>query len=152
MGVAIGSILADVLTNDAAQGYLALTTAFKALLSTETIKVTHHISERVAFMLGVDEEERLSIYRQMKRLYKTRSQLVHGAIENKVGAITVDRLRLDAKFTIVPAHDYSDLFDLSVRLLKRVMLDPQLLRLLEKKKSGDLDEWYLRLGFRGCGQ
>ncbi len=56
----------------------------------------------------------------MKRLYKTRSLLVHGAIENKKGLITYDRLRLDAKMTIVPDQDYFDIFDLCTRLLRAV--------------------------------
>jgi hypothetical protein len=67
----------------------------------------------------------------MKQLYKTRSQFVHGSIENKAGPITGDRLRMDAKFTIVPDQDHTDLFDPCVRLLRTVLQNVELLRLSE---------------------
>lgn len=124
-------------------------TVLEALLSTGGTEITHQISERTACLLERDVEGRLRVYRRMKRLYATRSQLVHGAIENRKGVITHDRLRVDAKFKIVPDQDYDDLFSFCTRLITAVLKSEQLVDLLEH--GGDqLIEWYLRLIFRGA--
>ena len=99
-------------------------------------------------MLESTEDGRLAVYRRMKKLYVTRSLLIHGAIENKHGAITYDDLRLDARMTIVPDQDLADIFELVIRLFRRVLTDATLLKLLEHKKSHALSEHYLRLCFR----
>ena len=80
VAVALGSFLAYVLGTDVAQGYLSLTTVFEALLSPGGTEITHQISERASYLLEHDEEGRYAIYKRMKQLYKTRSQLVHGAV------------------------------------------------------------------------
>ena len=124
-------------------------TVFEAVLSTDKYEITHQIAERAAYLLEKGEDQRYLIYRRMKQLYNTRSRLVHGDVENKAGAITTDRLRLDARIAIVPEQDVSDAFDICLRVLRQILLDPKLVSLLEDKKSkGALDEYYLRLGFR----
>jgi hypothetical protein len=148
IGVAVGVFLAHVLGVDAGQGYLALMTVFEALLSTDSTEITHQISERAAFMLESTEDGRYELHKRMKRRYKTRSLLIHGAIDNKKGFITYDTLRLDARMTIVPDQDYVDIFDLCLRLFKRVFDDQHLVTLLERKNSAALNEYYLRLIFR----
>jgi hypothetical protein len=85
----------------------------------------------------------------MKKLYPTRSQLVHGAVENRKGVITSDALRVDAKFKIVPDQDYDDLFSFCTRLLSTILRSEQLVALLEQRSGNQLNEWYLRLVFRG---
>jgi hypothetical protein len=148
IGVAVGVFLAHVLGADSVQGYLSLMTVFEALLSTDASEITHQISERAAFMLESTEDGRYALYKRMKKLYKTRSLLIHGAIDNKKGVITYDTLRLDAKITIVPDQDYVDIFELCLRLFKRVFDDEELVKLLERKKPDALNDYYLRLIFR----
>ena len=125
-------------------------TVFEAVLSTDNNEITHQIAERTAYLLEKGEDQRHETYRRMKRLYNTRSRVVHGDVENKAGGITMDRLRLDARITIVPKQDASDAFELCLRVLGQVLLDQKLISLLEDKKSraGALAEYYLRLGFR----
>ena len=141
IGVAVGAFLAHVLGADPGQGYLALMTVFEALLSTDNSEITHQISERAAFMLEFTEDGRYDLYRRMKKLYKTRSLLVHGAIDNKKDIIAYDTLRLDAKITVVPDQDYVDIFDLCVRLFNRVLFDADLVTLPERRKSDALNEY-----------
>lgn len=149
LAVALGSLWASMTANDPAQSYLALMTVFEAVLSTEKTEISHQIAERAAFLLEKYEEGRYRVYRRMKRLYGTRSQVVHGDIENRPGYITTDHLRLDAKITVVPEQDAADAFKLCVRLLRQVLFDPTLVALLKSKKSKEaLNEYYLRLGFR----
>jgi hypothetical protein len=149
VAVALGAFLSYVLARPDGQGYLSLMTVFEALLSTDKSEITHQISERTAFMLETGEQGRYDLYRTMKRLYGTRSRLIHGDIDNKRGEITYDKLRLDAKMTIVPDQDYFDIFDICRRLFRAVLQKPELVALLEKKKSTEqLNEYYLRMGFR----
>jgi hypothetical protein len=150
VAVALGAFLSYAQAPADGQGYLSLMTVFEALLSTDKAEIIHQISERTAFMLETGEQARYEVYRKMKRLYNTRSRLVHGDIDNKKGLITYDKLRLDAKMTIVPDQDYFDIFDTCRKLFRAVLQKPDLVALLEKKKSSEqLNEYYLRVGFRG---
>jgi hypothetical protein len=144
VAVAVGSLLSYALSSDPAQGYLALMITFEALLSTERTELTHQICERVACLLETDEDARYRTYIRMKQLYKTRSMFIHGDVINKHGVITFDRARFDAKLTNVPDDDLRDLFELSLRLIRVVLGEPELIQLLEQRKSEPLNEWYLR--------
>ncbi len=53
-------------------------TAMEALVSTSTTELSHQVSERVAILLGVDAEDRLSIYNDIKKGYGVRSKTAHG--------------------------------------------------------------------------
>jgi len=149
LAVALGSFSAALSANDPAQSYLALMTVFEAIVSTENTEISHQIAERTAFLLEKHEEERYQVYRRMKQLYGTRSAVVHGGVENAPGYITTDRLRLDARITIVPKNDAADAFELCVRLLRRILSEAALVHLLQSKRPKEaLNEYYLRLGFR----
>jgi|GEM_PF-6945154 len=51
--------------------------------------------------------------------------------------------------TIVPDQDYFDIFDICRGLFRAVLQKPELVALLEKKKSTEqLNEYYLCMGFR----
>ncbi|MCZ8216479.1 MAG: HEPN domain-containing protein [Cyclobacteriaceae bacterium] len=56
---------------------------FECLFSTSAGEVTHKVSERLAFYLGDSVETRKDLFRFMKRLYDTRSQLIHGQLLSK---------------------------------------------------------------------
>lgn len=51
---------------------------YEALFSTDSIEISHQISERVAFYLGRTSGERKSVYKQMKDAYNFRSRYFHG--------------------------------------------------------------------------
>jgi hypothetical protein len=153
VAVALGAFLSYALGSNDGQGYLAMMTVFEALLSTGSEEITHQICERLAFMLERSEAQRLEVYRRMKKLYSTRSRLIHGDIENKKGVVITYRdLRLDAKMTIVPDQDLADLFDYCLKLFKAILERPDLLALLEHKDREALRDYYLRLIFRGQGR
>lgn len=150
LAVALGAFLSYALGPGDGQGYLALMTVFEALLSTEKTEIAHQISERTAFILETGEQDRYDLYRKMKKLYDTRSRLVHGDIKNQKGVITYHKLRLDARMTIVPDQHYFDIFDTGLKLLRSVLQRPDLLALLEKNNSSEaLGEYYQRIVFGG---
>jgi hypothetical protein len=53
-------------------------TCMEILFSTEPTELTHKLSQRVACFLGETTEERIEIFRTMKRAYGIRSKIVHG--------------------------------------------------------------------------
>jgi Apea-like HEPN len=54
-------------------------------------EVTFRVSLRAAKLIGSDEEHRFEIYKRLKKLYKTRSSVVHG--------VPVERPRLERDAT-----------------------------------------------------
>ena len=149
LAVALGSFLSYALATDDVQGYLSLMTVFEALLSTGKTEITHQIAERTAFLLEDNEEGRLAVYKRIKHLYNTRSRLVHGDVKNLEYRTSNDKLRIDAKFKIVPDRDYHDLFTLCTRLLTTIFDIKPLMALLEQRDHQKLDDWYLRFAFLG---
>ena len=130
------------------QAFLSMMSIFDALLSTTKTEVTHVISERTSYFLGQTEEERYSTYRQMKKLYNIRSQIVHGDIKMKPGPITLEQLRIDAVLQIVPSSAMAELATKAVTLLKLVLNDSKLMNAIQQQNSDALDEFYLRKSFR----
>lgn len=53
---------------------------FEATLSTTSSELSHQLSERVAFFLRSSPDERLALFRCIKRAYNVRSKIVHGDI------------------------------------------------------------------------
>lgn len=69
-------------------------TAVEAVLGSG-IEITFKLSFRMAGILGGDETERASIFREMKAYYDLRSKLVHGAaLKEKHSALLMDTERL----------------------------------------------------------
>lgn len=59
--------------------------ALESLFSTSTTELTHRLSERVAFFVGENPEDKESIYQLMKKAYGVRSQVTHGShINNSI--------------------------------------------------------------------
>lgn len=52
--------------------------AIEALVSNNTTELSHRVAERVAFLLGSNQEEKCSIYSNIKFGYDTRSKVAHG--------------------------------------------------------------------------
>ncbi len=64
--------------NDTAGCIATYCTAFESLAGSSDSELTHQLSERVAYLLGGTVDDRLTIYRTMKKAYRIRSQVVHG--------------------------------------------------------------------------
>jgi hypothetical protein len=58
---------------------LAFTTCMEGLFSTAEQELSFRLSLRVAQFIGKSNDERRSIYQQMREIYKVRSKVVHGA-------------------------------------------------------------------------
>lgn len=62
---------------------------FEATLSTTSSELSHQLSERVAFFLRSSPDERLALFRCIKKAYNVRSKIVHGDI---LPQVTIDAL------------------------------------------------------------
>lgn len=58
-------------------------TALECLLSTSTTELSHRISERVGIMLGTSQEEKIQLYKFIKKVYGFRSTTIHGSSISK---------------------------------------------------------------------
>lgn len=91
-------------------------TALECLLAAETGELTHRLGERLARFIGVNVDERRSIYGTVKRAYEVRSRTVHGsrpgAEHGKVVllAVEVDELLRRALKKVVLDEAFRPLF------------------------------------------
>jgi hypothetical protein len=53
-------------------------TALEALFSNDASELTHKLSERAAWFIGRNADERIDIFRKIKKAYGIRSKVVHG--------------------------------------------------------------------------
>ncbi len=53
-------------------------TCFESLFTTDSQELAHKLSERVGVFLGLQLDERMSIYYTLKEAYSVRSKIVHG--------------------------------------------------------------------------
>lgn len=61
--------------------FMTVSSAMESLFNTDRYEVTRQISERAAVLLGGDKpEEKIKILEIMKKIYRTRSRIVHGEI------------------------------------------------------------------------
>ncbi|MEA1855669.1 hypothetical protein MKX67_00900 [Cytobacillus sp. FSL W7-1323] len=54
-------------------------TALECLFSTSTTDLTHRISERVGIMIGTSQDEKIELYKFIKKVYGFRSTIIHGS-------------------------------------------------------------------------
>lgn len=58
-------------------------TALETLFSTSSSEIAHQLSERVSTFLEEKLEERLAVYKKVKKAYELRSRIVHGSTTTK---------------------------------------------------------------------
>jgi hypothetical protein len=85
------------------------------LFSTDAQELGHKVSERVAHFLGGTGEERMCIYREMKRGYDARSKTVHGeGLKSEDGVIAIseslDRILREVLRKVAGSEHLQDLF------------------------------------------
>jgi hypothetical protein len=73
-------------------------TAMESLFATSSSELAHQLAERMALFLSDEPEDRLRIYREVKRAYGIRSRVVHGDVlrQSKVAELLESSLACDA--------------------------------------------------------
>lgn len=54
--------------------------ALECLFTTDNSEVSHKVAERICFLLGDSKEERIELYKKIKKAYGIRSKVVHGSV------------------------------------------------------------------------
>lgn len=105
-------------SNDLGQKIANYCSYFEALLSTNSIELSHQLSERAAFLLRTSPEERFEHFKQTKRAYAIRSKVVHGdAISKKQIpdlkdiANHCDKMARELLMTIIESNELNALFN-----------------------------------------
>ena len=140
------------------QIFLNMAIALECLLSTNSMEVTHTLSERAAVMLGNSASERFQIYQDLKNIYKTRSSIVHGRGETKKkGPISYGSYHISPKFSEIPIEQIADITKVVFRLIQATLQDKELLSLIQTLKkedsiNKDLNKYYMKKLLGGFGK
>ena len=131
------------------QAFLSLMSGLESVLSTQRTEITHLLSERVAIILGKGRISRLRIYKQMKKLYGIRSELVHGKAFTRRGKQTTESLIVSAKYSNVPHSAMGELVNITGSVIKCLLSRPTYLRIVQTKRNEDktsqeLDAYFLK--------
>lgn len=103
--------------------------SFEALLSTDKDAVAHRIAERAAVLIGTPADK-VTIYRDIKKLYDGRSKVLHGS--------QLKEKDLNALFDRVTKCD-----DYLRRTLRRLLLEEGLRQLFTKDNTEEIDNYFL---------
>lgn len=134
-GIALGHFWNALCTPHLDHAFVGLSMALEAVLSTGRDEISHRVGERVAILLENDAEKRLETYKLVKRLYGTRSRLVHGAARQTKGKLTTESLAMSAKMALVPISQGKLLSHLVVAVLRALLEDRSYLSIVQNTKS-----------------
>ncbi len=105
---------------------------FETLVSTDNAELSHKVAERVAALLGTTTEDKLRVFRTIKRAYGVRSKTVHGApLRFEEGELSAISVSCD---------------DLLRKLFQRIIADGALRETLLSRNEA-IDEYFMRLLF-----
>lgn len=107
--------------------------ALETLFSTNQAELSHQLSERVAFFLSDDAEERLRLFRNMKAAYVIRSKMVHG-----------DTIRDSDLPKVIESSAFCD--GILRRIVKIILASEENLAIFDSKPA-DVDEFFLGILF-----
>ena len=104
---------------------------------------TQKVSERIAYLIGNDVEERLEIYNDIKKIYNFRSDYVHGS-----------QITTKNHLTLSDVSKRAD--EIVRRLLSKIFIEHKDLNYMNKKdknnpnskSNDDVDRWFNELIFR----
>ncbi|MGD0383399.1 MAG: hypothetical protein ABSA77_07765 [Thermoguttaceae bacterium] len=148
IAIALNCFWGSIITPFQDMAFLGFSTVLESLLSTSQNEIAHTLAERAALLLGKDEQTRLEIYRQVKKLYGIRSKLTHGDIVPKKGIQNTESLYVTAKRATVPHSKLINLAVITIRLLRAAINNTELRTAIGDLDTEGLHEFYLRLTFR----
>jgi hypothetical protein len=109
-------------------------TVLESLFSTDATEVTHKVAHRLAVFLGTSLDDRIDIFRKVKRAYTIRSKVVHGDVVGKESAAQVRETSSDVDQTIR-------------RALLKILTSVELTRVFQSDRQ-ELEQYFLTESFR----
>lgn len=135
MAASLAHLLDAICCNSTTLTFLSLTSAIEALVNSSKNEITHQIGERVAILCGKTKEGRLDIYHNVKKLYNTRSTLVHGQAHKMKGLVTMNSLLVSPKLSVVPIDDLRDLFRITILTIRESLRNEDLINIYESSRD-----------------
>lgn len=125
-----------LIANEPNQLFTNLSILLECLLSTDTQELAHKISERAAIILGKNSEDRLAIYKDIKKIYSQRSQIVHGEGAPAKGRLLHPEIfMITPKYTFCPKSLMSKVISISIDLLNTLLKDDEYVKIVRSAKS-----------------
>ncbi len=117
------------------QLFTNLTILLECLLSTDRQELSHKVSERAAIILGKDNNDRLTIYKDMKEIYSQRSKIVHGEGVPAKGLIHSEKFMVTPKYIFCPKSLRIKVIRISIDLLNTLLNDNEYVKIIRSSKS-----------------
>lgn len=138
-----------LIANESNQFFTNLTILLECLLSTDRQELAHKVSERAAIILGKNNNDRLTIYKDIKKIYNQRSKIVHGEGVPAKGRLHSDMFMVTPKYTFCPKNLMSRVISISIDLLNTLLKDDEYVKIVrsaktEKKKNGELNDLFMK--------
>jgi len=129
-----------LIANEQNQLFTNLTILLECLLSTDRQELAHKISERAAIILGKNNNERLTIYKDIKKIYDQRSKIVHGEGVPTRGRLHTEKFIITPKYTFCPKSLMLKVISISIDLLNTLLKDDEYVKIVRSAKSeGETD-------------
>lgn len=136
MAAALAHLLDALCSQSMTLGFLSLMSSLEALVNTSGTDITYQIGERIAILCGKTKDERMYYFERVKKLYTTRSIIVHGqATQIKGKVITWDSLLVSPKFSVVPFEELKDLFRITILSIRSVLRDKELVQIYKSSRD-----------------
>lgn len=135
VSMALGHYFEALLARSSVYSFVGLSMALESLFSTTTSEIAHTLAERTALVVPASNVSRTDRYLTIKRLYNTRSKLVHGASHTRKGPLTYNSLSVSAKMQMVPVNDLGEMGVLVGQALLAVLRNQTLLDLFQQPGS-----------------
>ncbi len=130
-----------LIANEPNQLFTNLSILLECLLSTDRYELTHKISERAAIILGKNNNDRLTIFNEMKKIYDQRSKIVHGEGVPAKGCLHPEKIMITPKYIFCPKSLMSKITSISIDLLNALLKDKEYVKIVRSSKSeGKINE------------
>jgi hypothetical protein len=130
------------------QAFVGFATALEALLTTSRDKkIARTLAERCAILAEREPRRRQALQQEIKRLYRVRSELVHGKVVLKKGRHTYDSLVVTAKHASVPVADTRSMLGIGVSVVCAALADAEFLSCIQQPGSKDATDKALKTFF-----
>jgi hypothetical protein len=120
-------------SKDSIQAFLRFTTLLESLISSGSTEITHQLAERVALLLGHNQEQRIAVYNSMTSLYETRSRLVHGSVPHGKGVRTYESLHIDSTWSNAPVSALRKLASFASGVIVEILNNQKMVEILQSK-------------------
>ncbi len=153
ISTALSYFWSALIANEPNQVFTNLSILLECLLSTGPGELRHRISERAAIILGININDRLTIYKDIKKIYDQRSKVVHGEGVPAKGRRHPEKIMITPKYKYCPEKLMSKIISISTDLLNALLKDKEYMKIVRSSKSEgtineDLNELFIKRLFR----